>query len=92
MAPAIDKFEVFLINEEIRHDGNPAQTWCMANAVVKDDNDEGYRKISKRKSTGRVDGAITAVMAAGILESTAEEGSVFDGLTKEQMIARMTGK
>jgi phage terminase large subunit-like protein len=91
MAPAIDKFETFLFNKEIRHDGNPVQTWCMANAVVKDDDEDGYRKISKRKSIGRVDGAVTAVMAAGILENQPVR-SVMDGLTKEQMIARMTGK
>lgn len=78
MAPAIDKFEVMLFNREIRHDGNPAQTWCMANAVVKDDSDEGYRKISKRKSTGRVDGAVTAVMAAGIMESKEKKASVYE--------------
>ena len=67
MAPAIDKFETMLLNREIRIIANPAQTWCVANAVVKADED-GYRKISKRKSVGRVDGAVTAVMACGILE------------------------
>lgn len=92
MAPAIDKFETFLLNKEIRHDGNPVQTWCMANAVVKDDSDEGYRKISKRRSVGRVDGAVTAVMAAGVMENDEEQKSAYEGLTKEQMIARMTGR
>jgi phage terminase large subunit-like protein len=89
MAPAIDKFEVLLFNKELRHDGNPVQTWCMANAVVRDDNDEGYRKISKRKSVGRVDGAVTAVMAAGILENKSDESSVYNGLTAEQIKERM---
>jgi len=89
MAPAIDKFEVLLFNKELRHDGNPVQTWCMANAVVRDDNDEGYRKISKRKSVGRVDGAVTAVMAAGILENKSDESSVYNGLTADQIKERM---
>jgi len=75
MAPAVDKFETFLLNKEIRHDGNPVQTWCMANAVVKDDDEDGYRKISKRKSIGRVDGAVTAVMACGIAEKKEEHTS-----------------
>lgn len=69
MSPAIEKFEKFLLNQEIRHNGNPVLTWCVANSVVKQDDDD-FRKISKRKSVGRVDGAITAVMAAGISEKT----------------------
>lgn len=76
MSPAIDKFETLLANKELRHNGNPVQTWCMANSVVKDDED-GYRKISKRKSIGRVDGAVTAVMACGILEE-AQTKSVYE--------------
>jgi phage terminase large subunit-like protein len=84
MAPAIDKFEAWLVNQEIKHNGNPVQTWCMANAVVKED-DDGYRKISKRKSIGRVDGAITAVMAAGVLESDTEPVSAYEGLSAEDI-------
>jgi phage terminase large subunit-like protein len=91
MSPAIEKFETLLLNKELRHGGNPAQTWCMANAVITFDDDKN-RKISKRKSVGRVDGAVTAVMAAGIYEKKDIVKSVYDGLTKGQMIARMTGK
>lgn len=76
MSPAIEKTEGVLLRKEIRHDGNPAQTWCVANAIVSAD-DDGYRKISKRKSVGRVDGAITLVMAIGVMEDQAE-GSVYD--------------
>ena len=67
MSPALSKFEGFLINKEVRHDGNPILTWCAANAVVKEDED-GYRKVSKRKSTGRVDGIICSIQAAGVCE------------------------
>lgn len=92
MAPAVDKLEVMLMNKEILHDGNPVQTWCMANAVVKDDDEDGYRKISKRKSIGRVDGAVTAVMAAGIMEnSTDDSGSIYEGMTAEEIRKRMMG-
>lgn len=69
MTPAIDKFENFLTEKEIRHDGNPVMTWCAANAVVRSDEDE-YRKVSKQKSTGRVDGIVAGVMACGIAESS----------------------
>lgn len=89
MAPAIDKFETMLLNKEIRHNGNPVQTWCVANAVVKDD-DDGYRKISKRKSVGRVDGAITAVMACGVMEGKENIGSAYDDLTEEEIKKRLS--
>lgn len=92
MAPAIDKIEIFLLKKEIKHGGHPVQTWCMANAVVSDAGHEGYRKIYKRKSVGRVDGAVTAVMAAGIYEKSEIVKSVYDGMSKEAMVARMTGK
>lgn len=77
MAPAIDKIETFLLKQEIKHSGHPIQTWCMANAVVSDTGHEGYRKIYKRKSIGRVDGAVTIVMAAGIYEKQ-ESVNIYD--------------
>jgi phage terminase large subunit-like protein len=77
MSPAIEKFETLLLNKEIRHNGNPVQTWCMANAVITFDDDKN-RKISKRKSTGRVDGAVTAIMATGIIEKNTTKTTVYD--------------
>lgn len=65
MAPAVDEFERLLLAGEMRHDGNPVMTWCAANAVVVSD-PAGNRKVAKERSTGRVDGVVAAVMAAGI--------------------------
>lgn len=89
MSPAIDKFEVYLVNKEIRHNGNPVMTWCAANAVVKVD-DDGYRKISKKKSIGRIDGIVAAVMACGILENNDDcNVSFYDEMTAEQIEQRI---
>jgi phage terminase large subunit-like protein len=74
MAPALDRLETMLINKEIRHDGNPVMTWCAANAVTREDED-GYKKVSKQKSTGRVDGIVAACMACGVLEEVDNETS-----------------
>lgn len=87
MAPAVDKFEVLLKSGELRHDANPVMTWCAANAVIKADEDN-YRKVSKVKSTGRVDGVVTAVMACGIMEET-EKKSSYDGLSAEEIKKRI---
>lgn len=89
MAPAVDRFETMLVNKELRHNGNPVMTWNAANAVVKEDEDK-YRKVSKQKSTGRVDGIVAAVMAAGV-SGGAPTKSAYSGLTKEEMIKRITG-
>ncbi len=64
MSPAIDHFETLLANRELRHDANPVMTWCAANTVHESDA-AGNRKVSKKRATGRVDGMVAAVMAAG---------------------------
>lgn len=76
MAPAVDEYEAKLINCELVHNNNPVMTWCMANAVVVSD-PAGNRKISKERATGRVDGAVAAVMAQGIMNNEVAEATSF---------------
>lgn len=76
MAPAVDELERLLVDRQVRHDGNPVLTWCAANAVVVKDA-AGNRKVSKEKATGRVDGIVAAVMAAG--GAIGEKKPVHDG-------------
>lgn len=64
MAPAVDEFESQLLQQEVKHDGNPVMTWCAANAVVSSD-PAGNRKVAKDRATGRVDGIIASIMATG---------------------------
>ncbi len=64
MAPAVDEFERMLLGGQMKHDGNPVMTWNAANAVVVSD-PAGNRKVAKERATGRVDGIVAAVMAAG---------------------------
>lgn len=87
MSPAVKIFETKLIQGTLRHDGNPCLTWCASNVVAIQDAAEN-RKYDKSRSIGRIDGAIAAVMASGILEETEEE-SVYEGMTVEQIRARM---
>ncbi|BBB65901.1 Lambda phage terminase A [Undibacterium sp. YM2] len=77
MAPAVDEFERKLLESEIRHNNNPVMTWCMANAVVVSD-PAGNRKIAKERATGRVDGAVAAVMAVGLLTNAVQEKSFWE--------------
>jgi phage terminase large subunit-like protein len=68
MASPVDELERMMVEQQIAHDGNPVMTWCMANAVLMTD-PAGNRKISKERATGRVDGAVAAAMAVGIINS-----------------------
>lgn len=64
MAPAVDEFERLLVSDELRHDGNPVMNWNVSNAVF-DTDPAGNRKVTKERATGRVDGVVAAIMAAG---------------------------
>lgn len=57
-----------LLNGEIVHAGHKVLDWCMSNAVIEQDGAEN-RKLSKDKATGRIDLAVAAVMAAGLVNS-----------------------
>jgi len=76
MAPAVDEFERLMLEQEIVHNDNPVMTWCMANAVLSSD-PAGNRKIAKERATGRVDGAVAAVMAIGLLGAAETEAKSF---------------
>ena len=64
MAPAIDAMESALLNQQVRHGGNPVLTWCAANARATRD-PAGNRKLDKSKATGRIDGIQALAMAFG---------------------------
>ena len=65
-SPAIETFEKMLLNNEVVHPGHKVLTWCMGNAVIEQDGAMN-RKLSKEKATGRIDLAVAAVMAAGLI-------------------------
>ncbi len=67
MGPAVKEFEK-LLDDKLRHDGNPVLTWCAANAVAVEDPAEN-KKLDKSRSTGRIDGIVASVMAAGIMDT-----------------------
>lgn len=77
-SPALETFERMLLNGEIAHAGHKVLDWCMSNAVIEQDGAEN-RKLSKEKATGRIDLAVAAVMAAGLINtSVATEQSFWE--------------
>lgn len=71
MDPSIQVLEDDILSWRLHHNNNPVLTWCMDNVMVEQDA-AGNRKFNKRKSTGRIDGAVALAMAEG-LTATAEE-------------------
>ncbi|WP_407496829.1 terminase large subunit [Pseudooceanicola sp. MF1-13] len=67
MSPATKRFEQAVIRNRIRHGGNPVLSWAVGNVTLDQDAAENV-KPNKKKSTGRIDPAVAAVMAVGRAE------------------------
>jgi phage terminase large subunit-like protein len=65
MAPAVDLLERLVEEGKLRHGGHPVLSMAAANAKVETDA-AGNRKLSKRRSTGRIDPLVALTMALGV--------------------------
>lgn len=64
MSPALRDLEGEILNGRVAHGNHPVLTMCAANAVVQIDS-AGNRKLTKAKSSGRIDGMVALAMAMG---------------------------
>ena len=64
MSAPVKSTERFILDGKLRHGGHPVLRWNVLCAVPDSDASENIR-ISKKKSTGRVNGLIALVMAMG---------------------------
>ena len=67
MSPALRDLEAAIIDKKIAHGNHPVLSMCAACAVV-EGKDDANRKLSKNKSTGRIDGMVAAAMAFGVAQ------------------------
>jgi len=65
MSPALRDLESEILNGKLAHGDHPVLKMCAANAVIQSD-PAGNRKLSKAKSTGRIDGMVALTMAMGV--------------------------
>lgn len=65
MSPALRELEEIILDEKMAHGNHPVLTMCAANSVVVG-KDSANRKLSKAKSTGRIDGMVALAMAVGV--------------------------
>lgn len=66
MSPALRDLEAMLLAGEIAHGNHPVLAMCAACAVI-EGKDDANRKLSKNKSTGRIDGMVALTMAVGVV-------------------------
>jgi phage terminase large subunit-like protein len=72
MAGAVDTLEKLVVDGRLRHGGHPVLTMAAGNAKVEVDA-AGNRKLSKKKSTGRIDPLVALAMALGVATRQAVE-------------------
>ena len=65
MSPALRELQSLVLDRKLRHGNHQILNWCIANATT-EGVDASNRKLSKRKSRGRIDGAIALAMAIGV--------------------------
>jgi phage terminase large subunit-like protein len=82
MTHSIDLVEDLILTGQIQVLANPCLTWNVASAVMEADAQEN-RIFSKRKKTGRIDGAVAMAMAVGAANTTEKVAeSLSDHITK----------
>ena len=67
MAPAVDTLERAVAEKRLRHGRNPVLNMCASNAVIERDA-AGNRKLTKAKSSGRIDVLVALTMALSLAE------------------------
>jgi phage terminase large subunit-like protein len=65
MSPALRDLESAIRDRLIAHGNHPVLEMCAGCAVV-ESKDDANRKLSKNKSTGRIDGLVALTMAIGV--------------------------
>jgi phage terminase large subunit-like protein len=79
---------VKIMSEKIRHGGHPVLRWCADNLVVRKDANGNFAP-DKEKATEKIDGVVALFMAWGRAMMRKATKSVYDGLSVEEMKARM---
>lgn len=65
MSPALRDLEGVILERQLAHGNHPVLAMCAACAVI-EGKDDANRKLSKNKSTGRIDGLVALTMAIGV--------------------------
>lgn len=78
MTPALKALETVALEGKLRHGKHPILRMCAENARVIID-DAGNRKLTKRRSTGRIDGMVALAMLVGAGSAATVITSAYEG-------------
>lgn len=68
MSPPAKAYEKAIVDGEMCHDGNPVMAWMVGNVVMTSDA-AGNIKPDKAKSSNKIDGVVSDIMALGTYET-----------------------
>jgi phage terminase large subunit-like protein len=74
MGPAVDAFEIAMLEGQLRHGMHPVLRWAAGNLVYEMD-PAGARKPSKNRSIDRIDPMAATIMAIGLASRDEGEGT-----------------
>ena len=77
MAAPSKQLESLILSKQIIHDGNPVLKWMIANTVMEEDA-AGNIKASKKKSSEKIDGVVSLIMALGSYMTEGDISSVYN--------------
>lgn len=80
MDPSIQVLEDDILGGYLQHNNHPILNLHLDNVTV-DSDAAGNRKFNKRKSNGRIDGAVALAMASGLLANNATKTEEFQFFT-----------
>jgi phage terminase large subunit-like protein len=88
MSPAIDAFELAMLERRLLHASHPILNWNASNARA-DSDPIGNRRLIKQKAIERIDGIVALIMAIGLWSRAApnRDDRVFSDDILERMCA-----
>jgi phage terminase large subunit-like protein len=95
MSEPMKETEGRIYSQTLWFDGDPVMTWMMGNTVRKQGRNSGpvkYYYPTKEKNEFKIDAVVALIMAVSRAMKAVETGSVYDGLSKEDMRKKLRGE
>jgi phage terminase large subunit-like protein len=92
MSEPMKELEGLVYAKALLHNGDPVLTWMMGNVVKKQGRNSGpvkYYYPTKAKREYKIDGPVALIMALSRAMLKVDSRSVYDGLTADEIKARM---
>jgi phage terminase large subunit-like protein len=95
MSEPMKETEGRIYSQTLWHSGDPVMTWMMGNVVKKQGRNSGpvkYYYPTKEKNEFKINACVALIMAVSRAMKSVETGSVFDGLSQEDIRKKLRGE